>query len=101
MAPSFISVVGNIMTASYVNAIASLTNLTIDISVPEMTIAELAENIENKELNRLVNIRVLDSSGWDNMYKNAISAEDVYAELGITQEDIDNADDVEFEVTPL
>ncbi|MDR0946775.1 MAG: chemotaxis protein CheC [Ruminococcus sp.] len=38
MATSFISEVGNIMTASYVNAIASLTNLTIDISVPEMTI---------------------------------------------------------------
>jgi chemotaxis protein CheC len=38
MATSFISEVGNIMTASYVNAIASLTALTIDISVPEMTI---------------------------------------------------------------
>ncbi|MDR0903042.1 MAG: chemotaxis protein CheC [Ruminococcus sp.] len=38
MATSFITEVGNIMTASYVNAIASLTGLTIDISVPEMTV---------------------------------------------------------------
>jgi chemotaxis protein CheC len=38
MASSFITEVGNIMTASYVNAIASLTSLTIDISVPQMTI---------------------------------------------------------------
>jgi chemotaxis protein CheC len=38
MSMSFISEVGNIMTASYVNAIASLTGLTIDISVPETTV---------------------------------------------------------------
>jgi chemotaxis protein CheC len=38
MASSFISEVGNIMTASYVNAIASLTGMKIDISVPEMTV---------------------------------------------------------------
>lgn len=30
--------IGNIMAASYVNAIAQLTNLTIDISVPSMTV---------------------------------------------------------------
>lgn len=38
MESSFISEVGNIMAASYVNAIASLTGMTIDISVPVMTV---------------------------------------------------------------
>lgn len=38
METSFISEVGNIMAASYVNAIASLTGMTIDISVPVMTV---------------------------------------------------------------
>lgn len=35
---SFIQEIGNIMAGSYVNAIASLTGLTIDISVPTLTI---------------------------------------------------------------
>lgn len=38
MDKSTIQEVGNIMAASYVNAMASLTNLTIDISVPEMNV---------------------------------------------------------------
>lgn len=38
MERSFISEVGNILGASYINAIASLTGLTIDISVPNMTV---------------------------------------------------------------
>ena len=38
MERSFISEVGNIMSASYINAIASLTGLTIDISVPQMCV---------------------------------------------------------------
>jgi chemotaxis protein CheC len=38
MEHSFISEIGNILGASYINAIASLTGLTIDISVPYMTI---------------------------------------------------------------
>ncbi len=38
MERSFIAEVGNIMTASYINAIASLTGLSIDISVPQMTV---------------------------------------------------------------
>ncbi len=38
MERSFISEVGNIMSASYINAIASLTGLTIDISVPQMSV---------------------------------------------------------------
>lgn len=38
METSFISEVGNILAASYINAIASLTGLMIDISVPNMTI---------------------------------------------------------------
>jgi chemotaxis protein CheC len=38
MEKSFIAEVGNIMSASYINAIASLTGLTIDISVPQMTV---------------------------------------------------------------
>ncbi len=37
MEQSLISEVGNIMAASYINAIASLTGLTIDISVPVLT----------------------------------------------------------------
>jgi chemotaxis protein CheC len=35
---SFIKEIGNILSASYINAIASLTGLTIDISVPEIAI---------------------------------------------------------------
>lgn len=38
MESSFIGEVGNIMSASYINAIASLTNMTIDISVPQMSV---------------------------------------------------------------
>lgn len=38
MEQSFIGEVGNIMSASYINAIASLTGLTIDISVPNMCV---------------------------------------------------------------
>lgn len=38
MERSFIAEVGNIMSASYINAIASLTGLTIDISVPQMCV---------------------------------------------------------------
>lgn len=38
MEVSFISEIGNIMSASYINAIASLTNMVIDISVPNMTV---------------------------------------------------------------
>lgn len=38
MSQSTIQEVGNIMGASYVNAIASLTGLTIDISVPNMSV---------------------------------------------------------------
>lgn len=38
MSISAIQEIGNIMAASYVNAIAQLTNLTIDISVPSMTV---------------------------------------------------------------
>lgn len=37
MERSLISEVGNIMAASYINAIASLTGMTIDISVPTLT----------------------------------------------------------------
>ena len=37
MEKSLISEVGNIMSASYINAIASLTGMTIDISVPNLT----------------------------------------------------------------
>ncbi len=35
---SFIQEIGNIMAGSYVNAISSLTGLTIDISVPTLTV---------------------------------------------------------------
>ncbi|MGN0665199.1 MAG: chemotaxis protein CheC [Huintestinicola sp.] len=35
---SFIQEIGNILSGSYVNAISSLTGLTIDISVPNLTI---------------------------------------------------------------
>ena len=38
MDQSFISEIGNIMAGSYVNAISSLTGLTIDISVPNLTV---------------------------------------------------------------
>ena len=38
MEKSFISEVGNIMGGSYINAIAALTGMTIDISVPVMTV---------------------------------------------------------------
>ena len=38
METSFISEVGNIMAASYVNAISQLTGMMIDISVPVMTV---------------------------------------------------------------
>ena len=38
METSFISEVGNIMAASYVNAISQLTGMMIDISVPNMTV---------------------------------------------------------------
>lgn len=38
METSFISEVGNIMAASYVNAISQLTGMIIDISVPVMTV---------------------------------------------------------------
>ena len=38
MESSFIAEVGNIMSASYINAIASLTNMEIDISVPQMCV---------------------------------------------------------------
>jgi len=38
MSQSTIQEVGNIMAAAYVNAIASLTGLTIDISVPNMSV---------------------------------------------------------------
>ncbi len=38
METSFISEVGNIMAASYVNALSQLTGMTIDISVPVMTV---------------------------------------------------------------
>ena len=38
MSQSTIQEVGNIMGASYVNAIASLTGLKIDISVPNMSV---------------------------------------------------------------
>ncbi|MCL2053641.1 MAG: chemotaxis protein CheC [Oscillospiraceae bacterium] len=38
METSFISEIGNILGASYINAIAQLTGLAIDISIPYMTI---------------------------------------------------------------
>ncbi len=38
MESSFISEVGNIMAASYVNALSQLTGMVIDISVPNMTV---------------------------------------------------------------
>ncbi|MBQ5318968.1 MAG: chemotaxis protein CheC [Oscillospiraceae bacterium] len=38
METSFISEVGNIMAASYVNALSQLTGMVIDISVPNMTV---------------------------------------------------------------
>jgi len=38
MQSSFIREIGNILSASYINAIASLTGLTIDITVPDLTI---------------------------------------------------------------
>lgn len=38
MERSFISEVGNIMAASYVNALSQLTGMMIDISVPNMTV---------------------------------------------------------------
>jgi len=38
MEVSFISEIGNVMSASYINAIASLANMTIDISVPNMCV---------------------------------------------------------------
>ena len=38
METSFISEVGNIMAASYVNALSQLTGMMIDISVPNMTV---------------------------------------------------------------
>ncbi len=38
METSFISEVGNILSASYINALSSLTGLAIDISVPNMTV---------------------------------------------------------------
>ncbi len=38
MESSFISEVGNIMAASYVNALSQLTGMMIDISVPNMTV---------------------------------------------------------------
>jgi len=38
METSFISEIGNILGASYINAIASLTGFTIDISVPYMSV---------------------------------------------------------------
>lgn len=38
MESSFISEVGNIMAASYVNALSQLTGMVIDISVPMMTV---------------------------------------------------------------
>lgn len=38
MEVSFIIEIGNVMSASYINAIASLANMTIDISVPNMCV---------------------------------------------------------------
>ncbi|MBQ8568099.1 MAG: chemotaxis protein CheC [Oscillospiraceae bacterium] len=35
---SFVQEIGNILAGSYINAIASLTNLTIDISVPSISV---------------------------------------------------------------
>ena len=50
MEVSFISEIGNIMSASYINAIASLTNMTVDmagaiLSVPAVSFAQVGDKV--------------------------------------------------------
>ncbi|MDR0943268.1 MAG: hypothetical protein LBM41_01935 [Ruminococcus sp.] len=54
------------------------------------------EERENLELSKLIEDRVAKYGSFEEMFKHCISHEDLMLELGITQEDIDNAEDVEL-----
>ncbi|MDR0991691.1 MAG: hypothetical protein LBL87_02180 [Ruminococcus sp.] len=54
---------------------------------------ELYEEIEDDDLIKLVEERVEEAGGWDEMRKDSISWDEMLAELDLTQDDIDNGED--------
>lgn len=67
----------------------------IILSIEEYT--DMMETLENEYLLRLAQERAAECGGWDKMWENAIPAEQVRKELGITEEDIANAEELEIE----
>jgi hypothetical protein len=72
--------------------IAAMTNL----GAKELYV--ILDDIEDDKLVEVAEERFKECGSWEEMFKRSIPAEQVYASLGITQEDIDNAEsDGEFE----
>jgi DNA-binding protein H-NS len=54
------------------------------------------EERENEELTKLVEARVAKYGSFEEMFKHCISEEELMSELGITEEDIENAEEDEL-----
>ncbi|MDR0903842.1 MAG: hypothetical protein LBM59_04350 [Ruminococcus sp.] len=54
------------------------------------------EKAEDEELLKLAEERINAYGGWEEAQKHFISHEEVMSRLGITEEDIENAEDVEL-----
>ncbi|MDR0943269.1 MAG: hypothetical protein LBM41_01940 [Ruminococcus sp.] len=54
------------------------------------------EELEDAELLRLVTERINSYGGWEEAKKHFISAEEFWSSLGVTAEDIENAEEDEL-----
>jgi hypothetical protein len=79
----------------------SFEEISFILSITDKKLATLCEKIEDEQLLKLVDERINKYGGWENAKKSFIPAKDVYCKLGITQEMIDNAPDIDYEVSAL
>jgi uncharacterized membrane protein len=63
------------------------------MNLPEEKFEEIIDQIEDEELSKLVEERVAKYGSWEELEKHCISHEELMLELGITDEDIENAED--------
>ncbi|MDR0919717.1 MAG: hypothetical protein LBM93_10830 [Oscillospiraceae bacterium] len=66
------------------------------MSLSEEKYEELIDEIEDEELSQLVENRINAYGGWEELEKHLISEEEFMAKLGITESDIENAEDVDL-----
>jgi hypothetical protein len=64
--------------------------------LPEEKFEELVDEIEDEELLKLAEYRLAKYGSLEELNKHCISHEELMLELGITQEDIDNAEEDEL-----